>query len=199
MAKISAKQAGGKNVPAFLDMIAFAEGTSTSRYTKDDGYDVVVLGSNSPKVFTDYKRHPNVLVTVREEKRSPASGAVMQTQLKSTAAGRYQTLKRYADAYTTTLKLPDFGPLSQDLIAIRMLKEQGALPLIEAGDFAGAVAKVNNIWASLPGDVYGQRGVYSPKLEQLQAVYQKAGGSLNGESGQVVARADKESPEEGTC
>lgn len=193
MAKITAKQAGHKNIPAFLDMIAHAEGTSTSRYTKDDGYDVIVEGiDNSPKTFSDYSKHPNVLVTVRPEVRSPATNLVTQQALRSTAAGRYQILKRYADHYTTLLKLPDFGPLSQDLIAIRMLKEQGALPLIEAGDFDGAVAKVNNIWASLPGDVYGQRGVHSPKLAQLREVYAKAGGSTGKESQQVAGKAAKD-------
>lgn len=199
MSKITAKQAGHKNVPAFLDMIAHAEGTSTSRYSKDDGYDIVVFGKNSPRTFSDYSKHPNVLVTVRDEVRSPATGQVVTKALKSTAAGRYQILKRYADAYTTTLKLPDFGPLSQDAIAIRMLKEQGAMPLIEAGDFAGAVKKVSNIWASLPGDVYGQRGVHSPKLAELEAVYRKAGGSLSTDPVQRVAKAGKEDTEEGTC
>lgn len=197
MSKITAKQAGHKNIPAFLDMIAYAEGTSTSRYTKNDGYDVVVEGVNSPNVFTSYNRHPGVLVTVREEKRSPASGVVTQTALKSTAAGRYQILKRYAESYTITLNLRDFSPLSQDAIAIRMLKEQGALPLIEAGDFAGAVAKVNNIWASLPGDVYGQRGVHSPKLAKLQEVYAKAGGSL-GSEGKMVAKTEGEDCQDAT-
>lgn len=192
MAKITARQAGNKNIPAFLDMIAFAEGTSTQRQTKDDGYDVIVTGHDGLNNFTDYSRHPNVLVTVRPEVRSPATNQVTQQALRSTAAGRYQILKRYADHYTTLLKLPDFGPLSQDLIAIRMLKEQGALPLIEAGDFDGAVAKVNNIWASLPGDVYGQRGVHSPKLSQLREVYVKAGGSTGKESQQVAGKAAKD-------
>lgn len=199
MAKITAKQAGHKNIPAFLDMIAHAEGTATSRRTRDDGYDIVVEGVDSPYVFTDYRRHPNALVTVRREVKSPATGRVTQNALKSTAAGRYQILKRYADSYTTLLKLPDFGPLSQDLIAIRMLKEQGAIPFIEAGDFAKAVDKVKNIWASLPGDVYGQRGVHSPKLDELQAVYQKAGGSLAGEAPKAVAQQGKNDDREGTA
>lgn len=178
MAKITAKQAGSKNLVAFLDMIAHAEGTATSRYTKDNGYDVVVEGVDSPYTFSDYSRHPNVLVTVRREVVSPATDRVLKKALKSTAAGRYQILKRYADAYTTILKLPDFGPLSQDLIAIRMIREQGAMPFIERGDFAKAVEKVANIWASLPGDVHGQRGVHSPQLAELSKVYKQAGGEL---------------------
>lgn len=178
MAKITAKQAGSKNLPAFLDMLAFAEGTSTSPYTKDSGYDVVVLGVNSPRTFTDYSKHPGVLVTVREEVKSPVTGAVVKKGLKSTAAGRYQTLKRYADAYMALLKLPDFGPLSQDLIAIRQMKEKGAIEDIEAGRITQALDKVAGLWASLPGNSYGQRGAHSPEIKDLLDAYRKAGGGF---------------------
>ena len=34
------------NLKAFLDMIAFAEGTSTSPATRRNGYDVIVTGSD---------------------------------------------------------------------------------------------------------------------------------------------------------
>ncbi|EFK8618523.1 glycoside hydrolase family 104 protein, partial [Escherichia coli] len=53
-----------KNVKAFLDALAWTEGTSTSRYTKNDGYDIIVDGIDSPHTFTDYSTHPAVLVTV---------------------------------------------------------------------------------------------------------------------------------------
>lgn len=178
MAKITAKQAGHKNIPPFLDMVATAEGTSTSRYTKDDGYDIVVAGVNSPRVFTDYSKHPNVLVTVREAVRSPVTGVVTKEALKSTAAGRYQVLSRYATAYTALLKLPDFGPLSQDLIAIRQIREQGAIADIESGNIVEAIRKVANIWASLPGNDYGQRGAHSPQVADLLDAFVKAGGTL---------------------
>lgn len=178
MAKITAKQAGGKNIPPFLDMVSVAEGTSTSKYTKDEGYDVVVLGSNSPKIFTDYSKHPGILVTVRDEKRSPITGKVVTEALKSTAAGRYQLLKRYADAYTAQLKLPDFGPLSQDLIATRQIKEQGAFDDIEAGRIEDAIYKVANIWASLPGNNYNQRSGHSMDIPALLKAFTDAGGKL---------------------
>lgn len=181
MAKISAAKAGHKNIPPFLDMIAsVGEGTSTSRYTQDDGYDVLVGGiDNSPKIFTDYSKHPGISVLVRAKKVSPASGMVTQQELRSTAAGRYQILKKYGDAYMAMLKLPDFGPMSQDLIAIRMIREQGAIGDIESGNIAEAIAKVSNIWASLPGNTYGQRsGNHSPQVAELLTAYEKAGGAL---------------------
>lgn len=145
MPRITAQAAGGENVLAFLDMLAWSEGTSTSKYTKDDGYDVVVGGINSPNTFTSYAAHPGILVTVNSQ------------CLKSTAAGRYQVLKKYALAYTDLLSLPDFGPVSQDRIAIKQITEQHALADIQAGRFAVAIGKCSNIWASLPGNTYGQR------------------------------------------
>lgn len=166
MAKISDRKAGGKNVTRFLDTIAYAEGTSRSRFTKDDGYDVIVNGiGGEPKTFDDYSKHPGVLVQVRKD-------------LKSTAAGRYQTLKRYAEAYAVTLNLKDFGPESQDAIAIRMIKEQGAYDDVVSGNFASAMEKVSNIWASLPNSPYGQRGAHAYSMADLQAYYVEAGGEV---------------------
>ena len=59
MARITPQQAGGVNVLAFLDMLAWAEGTSTSKATKDDGYDVIVKGADGvDETFTDYSANP---------------------------------------------------------------------------------------------------------------------------------------------
>lgn len=51
MARISDSLAGSKNALAFLDMLAWSEGTSISKHTRDDGYDVVVGGIDSPNTF----------------------------------------------------------------------------------------------------------------------------------------------------
>ena len=129
---------------AFLDMIAFSEGTSTSKYTKDNGYDVIVGGVNSPNTFTDMSKHPNILVTVNK------------AGLKSTAAGRYQQLYKNWIYYKPLLGLKGYYPEDQDAMAIQLIKECKALPLIEAGDIAGAIAACKSRWASLPGAGYGQ-------------------------------------------
>lgn len=164
MARISAQEAGGQNVVAFLDTLAFAEGTSTSRFTKDDGYDVIVEGiDGSPKTFIDYADHPNRLVKVNNK------------GLSSTAAGRYQQLHRYWPAYKKQLKLPDFSPLSQDRLAIQLIKERRALEDVKAGRFADAVHKCNTIWASLTGSPYGQK---TWPLATLMKVYLDKGGKL---------------------
>lgn len=160
MPRITAEQAGGTNVCAFLDMLAVSEigAALLANPLTDSGYRVMV-GSTSakPLVFSSYATHPNVF----------------NRATNSTAAGRYQLLNRYWVAYKAKLGLPDFSPLSQDLIAIQQIKERKAFALICAGHFAEAVCAVSNIWASLPGAGYGQ---HENDLASLQAAYIAAGG-----------------------
>lgn len=144
-----------KNLQAFLDMIAVSEGT---KHLGQEGYDVLVGGT----LFDGFADHPRKLVR-------------LNPNLKSTAAGRYQILARYFDAYKALLKLPDFSPASQDAIAIQMIREQKALEDVEAGRFAVAVEKCKNIWASLPGAGYGQ---HENTLAKLQDAYVRHGGTL---------------------
>ena len=147
------------NLKAFLDMIAYSEGTDNGRQpTKNHGYDVIVGGG----LFESYADHPRKLVNLRPG-------------LASTAAGRYQVLARYFDAYKKQLNLPDFSPESQDAIAIQLIKECGALRDIEAGYIDIALAKCKSRWASLPGAGYGQ---YEHEKGKLIAAYKKAGGSI---------------------
>ena len=143
------------NLKAFLDMIAVSEGTAGKG---DDGYNVIVGGS----LFEDYADHPRKLVWIRPG-------------LASTAAGRYQLLSRYYDAYKKQLNLPNFSPISQDLIAIQQIRERGALQDIEKGYVGVAIDKVKNIWASLPGAGYGQ---HENKLDKLITAYKDAGGTV---------------------
>jgi muramidase (phage lysozyme) len=143
------------NLKAFLDMIAHSEGTLGRG---DDGYNVLVGG----KLFTSYADHPRILVDLGHG-------------LKSTAAGRYQILARYYDAYRKLLHLPDFGRSSQDAIATKMIREQDAMADVEAGRFDAAVQKCANIWASLPGAGYGQ---HENKLVDLRSAYTRAGGTV---------------------
>ncbi len=160
MAQITPQQAGGVNVVAFLDTIAWAEGTDNGKQrTRDRGYDVLVGG----QLFTSYADHPRVLVDLPK------------LRIQSTAAGRYQLLRRYFDSYRKTLNLRDFSPLSQDLIALQQIRERRALPLIQSGQVVEAIKAVRNIWASLPGAGYGQ---HEQKLDDLLAVYRRAGGEV---------------------
>lgn len=152
------------NLAAFLDMIAVSELGRALIDVSDRGYNVLV-GSTAtvPRLFTSYADHPRVLVDLA------------RLGIKSTAAGRYQILARTYDAYKQLLDLHDFSPASQDAIAAQMIKERGALPMLEDGDFAGAVHVCNNLWASLPGSAYGQ---HENHLADLRSAYVAAGGTV---------------------
>lgn len=157
-----------KNTVAFLKMLRWSEGTLTSPYTKCDGYDVVVSGINSPHIFTDFSQHPNIRVIFRP-------GSVPKSSGISTAAGGYQILYRYWLSYKALLSLPDFSPASQDAIAVRMISERGAAGDVSSGKLASAISKCSNIWASLPGNNYGQGG---KKIDALTQKFISFGGSL---------------------
>lgn len=148
------------NLDAFLTMIAISEGTNS---IGDRGYNCLV-GSRPqmPILFGSYADHPRITIQ-------------LSTALSSTAAGRYQILKRYFDAYKVQLDLHDFSPASQDAIATQMIRERNALSDIMAGRFDAAIARVSNIWASLPGNNYGQ---HQNDLTALRKSYTDAGGEL---------------------
>lgn len=146
-----------KQRKAFLDMLAWSEGTDkTGQPTKNRGYDVIVGGS----LFSSYADHPRKLIT-------------LNPKLKSTAAGRYQLLARWWDAYRKQLGLKDFSPASQDQVALQQIKERGALPLIDSGNIRQAIDRCSNIWASLPGAGYGQ---FEHNADNLIAKFKAAGG-----------------------
>ncbi|MGP9499573.1 glycoside hydrolase family 24 protein [Halomonas sp. AOP43-D1-4] len=165
MPAITPAQAGGVNVCAFVDMLAFAElgKAMLDDPRTDNGYRIIV-GSIPSKLILmdDYDDHPQQLVKIRKG-------------LSSTAAGRYQQLSRFWPHYRDQLKLPDFGPLSQDRCAIQQIREQGALGLIQEGRIAEAINSCRNIWASLPGAGYGQ---HEHSLERLLYEFKRAQGEL---------------------
>lgn len=141
-----------RNVRAMLDTIAYAEGTAGP-----DGYRMHFGGS----LFDSFADHPRVVINM--------SG------YSSSAAGRYQILRRTWDGLRGKLGLKDFSPASQDAAAIELIRERGALPDVQAGRFSAAIKKIAPVWASLPGAGYNQP---ERKLSQLQAAFQSAGGFI---------------------
>lgn len=158
-----------KNVQrkAFLDMIAYSEGTDNGRQpTKDRGYDVIVGG----KLFSDYSKHPGVYVK-------------LNAKLTSSAAGRYQILEKFAKHYMKQLGLPDFGPDSQDKIALQLIRECKALDDIDEGRIHQAIYKCRSRWASFPpppgaGKLYNQR---AESIDKMLEIFKKAGGVVTDE------------------
>lgn len=169
MSRVSESIVGGRNVLAFLDMLAWSEGTSTSPATDIEGYDVIVTGiDRKPEVFKDFTDHPFA--------KGRPSKVINSKGLKSNASGRYQQMLKDWPYYKALLKLPDFSPISQDLLAIQHIRECRALPDVIAGRIETAISKCRNIWASLPGAGYGQR---EHQLGDLLRQYRLAGGKLS--------------------
>lgn len=145
------------NRKAFIDMIAWSEGTSTITES-DDGYNVLVGSTNAhPLLFTDYSTHPNIL----------------NRQFDSTAAGRYQIIHPTFILLQNRLGTIDFTPATQDKMAIELCRD--ALRDIDDGNFETAVSKICDIWASLPGGNSGQR---EQDITQLCSRYKDFGGTL---------------------
>ena len=116
---------------AFLDMLAWSEGTDNGRQNQNGGYDVIVGG----ELFTDYSDHLANL----SRKPNP----------KSTGAGRYQLLSCWW--VSPGAAWPERLLSSQDAVALQQIGERGAYLVIDRGDIRQAIDRCSNIWASLPG------------------------------------------------
>jgi muramidase (phage lysozyme) len=169
------------DVVRFLDLIGiYCEGT-TSPPSVNNGYDRIVNGVHGPSIFTDYTKHP--FATGKLSVLVVAPGSRFPTGLRSSASGRYQFMLKTWLALATNLRLPDFSPKSQDLAAIELMKERGSLAHLQNGSIALALAAhmqpsdleiaiedASNIWASFPGNSYGQCG---KTMQQILADWDK--------------------------
>ena len=139
---------------AFLDMLAWSEGTDNGRQkTRNHGYDVIVGG----EAITGLPDHPRKLICqpttqINRRRTLPASFPLVGCHCKQ-------------------LGLKDFSPKSQDAVALQQIKERGALPMIDRGDIRQAIDRCSNIWASLPGAGYGQ---FEHKADSLIAKFKEA-------------------------
>lgn len=139
------------NLTAFLSLIGFSEGAD---------YNTIVSGPDGPETFSDFSQHPFA-------HRPPK---IVRPGLKSTAAGRYQILYRFWLPYRRMFNLPDFGPASQDRVAVQLITECHALPDIAAGDIEAAIRKCSSRWASFPGSNAHQGG---RSMSELLAKWQE--------------------------
>ena len=133
--QICQKVQDSSNVAAFLDVIAYAEGTQ-SHYNYSFGF----------HVFSSYDDHPRELYC--------------EGSLCSDAAGRYQFLSTTWDPLRNAADLPDFSPENQDRAAVLLLKQIDAYSAVtdisSFDDFYEALKLCATTWASLPGSPYGQ-------------------------------------------
>lgn len=149
------KLLGSPNVQKMLNLIANAEGV-------EHGYNTL-FGNER---LNDLSWHPNV-----KKEFTQTDGKKNVT----TAAGRYQFLKDTWDGVAKQLGLKDFSPKNQDIAAVALLAQNGALPSVLKGDFKTAVQKSGSTWASLPSSPYAQPkrswsdlGINNPAREQYE-------------------------------
>ena len=115
---------------AFLDMLAWSEGTDNRRQkTRNHGYDVIVGGelfwiTRSPSQTC----HAKPKTQINRRRTLPASFPLVGCLPQATA-------------WKTSRK-------SQDAVALQQIKERGALPMIDRGDIRQAIDRCSNIWAS---------------------------------------------------
>lgn len=152
------------NLMAALTTIAACEGTNTpDGYRALFGYDPV---RRPERVFDSFTAHPNTKFAFKQ-----TDGTIAFT----TAAGRYQIIWPTWSRVSAKLDLKDFSPNSQDLAAIQLIAEAGALLDVEGGDLQTFVDKCSPVWASLPASHYLQ-----PKrtFNYAQLAFMEAGGVL---------------------
>lgn len=148
------------NVRTFLDVISKAEGTDTHGYATAFGGGQLESLADHPRRLYDF--------TQTDGKAN-----------KTSAAGKYQFLQRTWDDVAGNLGLQDFGPESQDLAAVELLRRAGALESAARGDFQAAAQLSGATWASLPSSPYAQpkrsQGFIEQAVNSLLPAAQAAG------------------------
>lgn len=147
------------NVKAFLVAISKAEGGDYN--LKFGG---IKGKKKDPYRFDDYSTHP---------------GAGFKGM---TAAGMYQiTRDTWREMGSQKMGIKDFEPKNQDLMAIEIMRTEGAIEDVVAGDLVKALPKIAGRWAALPqgpgkGNKYPKQP-YKP-YEEFLKYYQEAGGKV---------------------
>lgn len=114
------------NVRRYLDLIAYAEGVK-------HGYNTT-FGNNR---WDDLSQHPNKVWG------RTGDGA-------TTATGRYQFIGSTWNNLAKKYGFDDFGAKNQDLGAIALIAEKGALKDVMSGNIDSANRKLSKTWESLP-------------------------------------------------
>lgn len=154
------------NESAFLAMISASEGTDKA----PDPYAVCYGYSHTIVSFAD---HP--AATGEWEGESLDSLGPQYWGEKSTAAGKYQINLPTWKLCQRALGLRDFTPASQDAAALYLIRQDGALDMVNGGQVADAIGKCRETWASLPGNSAGQP---QSTLANLIQSYTTAGGAF---------------------
>lgn len=145
------------DVQAFLYMIRSCEHRFPTDVVNDDCYEIFYGGTR----FADLSDHPVITGELAPvplpEHMCKAAG--LNSPCYSTAAGAYQMIRPTWTRLRDQLGLEDFSKDSQDRAAVELLRQNGIIAMIEAGEIEAAIKKAGKVWAGLPGNTYQQ----SPK------------------------------------
>jgi muramidase (phage lysozyme) len=110
--------------------------------------------------FSDFSNHPG-----------PGCGG------KFTAAGMYQITRETWRDMGRRMGLNDFSPLTQDLLAIEILRRLSVIDDIVAGDIDSALQKASRRWAALPQGPGRYNQPYR-EYDKFIATYKSKGGNV---------------------
>lgn len=136
--QLLAQAAQNPNARRYLDMLSAAEGTT------GNGYQTAFGGGR----LASLDSHPGTAAVFQQ-----TNGRRNVT----TAAGRYQFLRPTWQGLARQYGFRDFGPRNQDLGALALIAQSGALDDVLQGRFDAAIRKTGRIWASLPSSPYAQK------------------------------------------
>lgn len=159
------------NLIAFLAMISHSEGTDR----KSDPYRVCYgyLHTTADLTYHPAELRPDGTREWDGESLDSLGGKYVGE--KSTAAGRYQMRLSTWLSCKKSLHLTDFSGPSQNQACVLLVKQCGALALVNAGHIREAIICCKNEWASLPG---GDSGQPEHEFAELLAYYTGAAGML---------------------
>jgi muramidase (phage lysozyme) len=124
------------NVRKMLNLVAATEGVK-------HGYNTL-FGNQR---IDNLNNHPNIKKSFRQ-----TDGKTNYT----TAAGRYQFLNKTWNGLARQYGFRDFGARNQDLGAVALIAQRGAINDVINGNWQGAIKKLGPEWASLPSSTYAQ-------------------------------------------
>lgn len=149
---------------AFLDTISWAETGTTNR---SSSYTYIVF--RGAYAFKDFSTHP----FVRTERSSSSNCRFIKRSGKvvcSSASGRYQMMDFTFQRLKSKGWIKNFSSDHQDVAAVYLIYEKGALDDVLEGRFEKAACKVGSVWASFPCNSYKQP---QKTIAQLKMTYNK--------------------------
>ena len=143
-------------VQQMLTLISRTEGTFGAK----DPY--AVYGGNINNQLSSLARHPGQGGSWSFRWNDGRKGT-------ATASGRYQMIAGTWNGLARRYGFSDFGPVNQDLAAIALMKDAGALNDVINGNWQAAMQKLGRTWASLPSSPYAQAKRSQAEFDRMLA------------------------------